>query len=535
MNAEIIAGIYGIKNASQEFFPKQIHDHNVSVFQDGNLLNYIHLERISRVKYDANLHDHIEDIFQKLNLIKNKNTILCFADHELGKDFHSAGGKITCKSYDLTDDISTLKEGRANWFGTEVKAYGISHELAHIYSCIPFFEEFRDESLLIHYDGGASVSNFSAWEYNKKKISNLSCHWHLKQVTNLFNANPLVFRLTGTKPRYHNSVPGKFMGLASYGTYKPDIELWLRKNNFFSDIWSSPKGFFARIKSDWGMEINTVDTTNTFLRNIAATVHEVFVRESLKEILELKKKTKLRSLYFTGGCALNIKLNSALLGSGEFDEVFIPPCTNDSGLSLGAAVAASMHNGIKIKTVDPYLNNYLIENNTLKYQREDIKEIAKLIQANSVVGICNGFGEVGPRALGNRSLLARADSKELSQKISMRMKGREWYRPVAPVMLKKQAQYFTGCEEIPFSARYMLFDFKIRPDRIKEIAGVVHVDNTSRIQVMDYRNQNPFLYDLLIACYEQYGIRALINTSFNCKGEPIVHDSENAINSAKRM
>jgi len=535
MNAEIIAGIYGVKNLSEMIFPEQIHDHNISFFTGGSLLSYIHLERISRLKYDATLHQHIEGIAKMLQLENCKNLILCFADHELGQDFISNGGKVKFKSSQLKKNIGLLREERANWFGTEVKAYGISHELAHIYSCIPFFGEFRDESLMIHYDGGASLSNFSSWEHRNKQISNINYHWRLKQFTNLFNANPLVFRLTGTKPKYHNSVPGKFMGLASHGIYKSDIELWIRKNNFFSDIWSSPERFFSRLKSDWDIELNSMDNRNSFLKNIAATVHEIFIRESLREILEIKRKTGLKHLYFTGGCALNIKLNSSLINSGEFENVFIHPCANDTGLSLGAAVALSIQKGYQISSLDSFLNNYNIKDSQFKFQLEDIKRIAEMIHLYSVVGICNGFGEIGPRALGHRSLLARADSIELAEKISMQMKGREWYRPLAPVMLKKHAEFYTGRSEFPDSAAYMLFDFKIKADRIQEIAGVVHADNTSRIQIIEKRNQNPFLHDLLEVCFELYGIRALINTSFNCKDEPIVQTPKNAQASAKRM
>jgi len=535
MNAKIIVGIYGIRNLSDAIFPKQIHDHNLAVFQGGNLVHYIHLERVSRSKYDANMHQHIEAIVQKLNLSHNRSIVLCFADHELGKAFSSADGNIQFKPDDQRNEISSLREGVSNWYGQNVKAFSISHELAHIYSCIPFFGQFRPESLMIHYDGGASISNFSAWEYRNHKIHNLFHHWELKKYTSFFNANALVFRLTGTKPRFHNSVPGKLMGLAAYGSYNKDIEVWLGKNKYFSDIWSSPRQFFLQLKSDWGLDIQSVDNRNSFLKNLAATLHEMFVRESLMEIVKIKAIHKFRHLYFTGGCALNIKLNSALMNSGEFDEVFIPPCADDSGLSLGAAVAVSLAQGNTIRNPGPHLNNYLLKTKEIRVEKQVIKETASLIYANSIVGICNGFGEVGPRALGNRSLLARADSKKLSERISMSLKGREWYRPVAPVMLRENAEYYTGCKEFHQSAGYMLFDFKIRSERINEIEGVVHKDNTSRIQVIEQRYQNPFLYDLLKECHIRYGIRALINTSFNCKGEPIVHNRIDALNTAERM
>ncbi|MBN1598846.1 MAG: hypothetical protein JW894_11180 [Bacteroidales bacterium] len=163
----------------------------------------------------------------------------------------------------------------------------------------------------------------------------------------------------------------------------------------------------------------------------------------------------------------------------------------------------------------PYINNFGVKYKDYNYSNEVIEKVAQLIKDDKIIGICNGYGEAGPRALGNRSILARADSNGIAEKVSRKIKDREWYRPIVPVMLKKHAVNFTGLHNFPEATKYMLFDFKIRNEYVKELAGVVHADWTSRIQILEEKKSNPFLYDLLECCYEKHKMRALINTSFN--------------------
>jgi len=114
-------------------------------------------------------------------------------------------------------------------------------------------------------------------------------------------------------------------------------------------------------------------------------------------------------------------------------------------------------------------------------------------------------------------------------------KQREWYRPVAPIMLKKNLAYFSNQKENSELAKYMLQDFAIIKNRQKEIEGVVHVDGTARVQTLDVRDENPFVFDLLTHLDEKHNIKALINTSFNIKGEPMVHTIHDAVKNAANM
>lgn len=536
MNDKLLLGIYGIHDISSGDSSRLIHDHNLSLLSNNAIECYIHLERITRNKYDANLAREIEGLVRKMKIAGESNVELCFVDHEIGKAFLSSGGQIRFEADSWNDPIDKLNTGRAYWFGKQVPGYWMSHELAHICSCIPFYGNFKEGSLLIHYDGGASLSNFSAWKYAEGQIEKLDYHNRLRKFTSFFNANALVFKLTGTEPSNHYSVPGKFMGLAAYGNYRPELEKWLEKHSYFGNMWNSQTVFLRALKADWGIELKQIDNRNSFMQDIAATLHELFVRESAKEILSIAADGNYKYLYYTGGCALNIKLNSTLLNSGVFNEIFIPPCTNDSGLSLGAASALALHHNYTVPHIGPYLNGYShASGQRTDYTEDTLIQIAKMLSEGKIVAIANSFGEAGPRALGNRSILCRADSPQLASRLSQECKGREWYRPLAPVMLEGQARIYTGKEKFPQAASLMLFEFPILEKFNKLLSGVVHTDGSSRIQVVSNRNENPFLFDLLQVCLAKFELGALINTSFNKKGEPIVQTHEDARKSAYAM
>ena len=531
-----IIGLYGIPDLSNDEYPFLVHDHNITVFENGNIKNYLHLERFTRKKFDAGMPGMITDISRTLGLIPANESIFIFVDHEIGRAFLSDDKQVRFEA-PFSEKLSVAPEkARLYWYGNYPEAYIINHELAHIYSCVPFFGDFKENSLAIHFDGGASRSNFSAWTHKEGKLKLLEANYDYKWLSGLFNANALVFAMVNTKKKEQNSVPGKFMGLEAYGNYNREIEKWLIENDFFSSIWSSKSTFFKQAGKKFGVTLKHIDNKSPFIQDIAATIHEIFIREMMKVFTKLAKKSCADYLYYSGGSALNIKLNAAILRSGLFKEVFIPPCTNDSGLSLGAIAALCDMKGIPIKTVTPYLNNFakkMPEVSDINFS--SINKIGDLIAENAVLGICNGDGEVGPRALGNRSIIARADSKQLVRKISIECKQREWYRPVAPIMLEKNAKYFTGHMHFEPISELMITEYKILPEKIQELEGCVHIDGTSRIQVLRSAEQNKFMFELLSYLDEKHKIKALINTSFNRKGEPIVQTTDQAFEAATAM
>ncbi|HKI88278.1 MAG TPA: carbamoyltransferase C-terminal domain-containing protein [Draconibacterium sp.] len=519
--------IYGIQDRENYAHPFYVHDHNLAIMQNGKVQYFLQQERISRRKRDNTLHLHLKEILKKKKLL-GQDFDLVFVDNMVGRTFLTQHGDVRFEA-PLNIKLATdVEEGRCWWFGNEKKAWILNHELAHIFSCLPFFEDFKENSLLVHFDGGASLSNFSACILINGKINWIEYHWDLKPFSTIYNANALVFAIIGAKLAEQNTVPGKFMGFAGWGNYHPELENWLIQNNYFQNIWGKPLVFLKKVQSDWNINLKSFDQNHLFIRDVATTLQHIFVSQILDKLKELAQKTGAKNLYYTGGSALNIVANTAIVNSGIFDEVFIPPCTEDSGLALGAAAFAEWKKHGQVKSHPAYLNNWEIENYKTNFAVETIRTVAQKLVQNEIIGVCNGFGEAGPRALGNRSILALANSKKLAKEISMVKKGREWYRPLAPVALEKNTQYFTGEQTVHPLSKFMLLDAKILSEKQAELAGAVHADGTARFQTIFNKNQNPFLFELLGYLDSEFGVKALINTSFNTKGEPIVHSTKDA-------
>ncbi|WP_430933597.1 carbamoyltransferase C-terminal domain-containing protein [Saccharicrinis sp. 156] len=525
--------VYAIQDRLNSETPYFVHDHSFTLMDQGKVIKHLTLERLSRKKHDNKLHQSLYDILKDGKLLLDDFDIV-FPDNVVGRCMISSCGRLRFEAPLNNTLFSHPEKGRCWWLDHERSAYAINHELAHIGSCLPFYGSFKEDSLLIHFDGGGSLSNFSAWYFKDGRLVNIDFHWRMKYLSSFFNANALVFAILGAKFEHQNSVPGKMMGLASYGSYSAGMEEWLVGNNYFSDCWGKKSEFYRKAKDKFNWSANQLTTGDAFLQDIVATLQHIFIRDFLYELTKLQKQTNTKNLYYTGGSALNIVANKAIVDSGLFQDVFIPPCTEDSGLSLGGAAFVEWEKHGKVDIHSPYLNNFKLTNK-VEVDHKEVGHVAQLVFEGKVLGICNGFGEIGPRALGNRSIIAKSGDQKIADRVSMQHKGREWYRPVAPIMLEKNATYFTGLSDIHRLSDFMLLDFDITDNRKEEIEGVVHVDGTARIQTIRDRSQNPFMHDLLNVLDQKYDIKALINTSFNKRGEPIVHTPEDAVRSAKGM
>lgn len=534
--------LYGIKDRNNTPYPSFVHDHNLCLMQDGKIVKYLQLERYTRRKYDNRLDLFIEELIDDGTVpLPDDFDLVCVNDFT-GNAFISHSGRLHFEANRLEILSPALTPARAylnnreGWGGKELAAYCCSHELAHISTTIPFYGAFKENSLLISFDGASSLGNYSAFLYQDGMLKFVENNWtDLGFASKLFNDNKLAFRTLNIAPYAHCSVPGKLMGFASWGTYRPEIENWLRDNRFFNgcsrhhgvDILQSAKERFGDVCPEF-------DTKNPFLQDCAATFQYIFETAVLTKLKSLQEKFHPDYLYYGGGCALNIVTNSKIVESGMFKDIFIAPCCNDSGLSIGAAAFLEMQKGNKIEIHSPYLCNVGLPHNDFDIDENEISRVAEVLMKGGIVGVCNGPAEAGPRALGNRSLIALANSQELAKKMSMEIKRREWYRPVAPIMLEKNARRVTD-QKINGLARFMLMDFTIKPEYRAQMAGVVHANDTARIQTIANESDNPFMFRLLSYLYERHGILALVNTSFNVQGEPIVHTPEQALESTKRM
>jgi carbamoyltransferase len=253
---------------------------------------------------------------------------------------------------------------------------------------------------------------------------------------------------------------------------------------------------------------------------MAATNQYVFEKLFAEEISPIINQYPDLPLILVGGCALNI-LNNTRLAKNK--TVFVPPNPNDCGLGIGL-VASELKPKFPVDATymsaevwdRSELSRLLYENNGVPI---DIETLASYITHGKIIGVIRGNGEHGPRALGNRSILCNPTIVGIKDVLNSRVKGREYYRPFAPVVrLEDVNEYFEWDKE----SRWMSFCPKVREEYRDILSAITHVDGTARVQTVT-REQNEFLYDLLTAIDKLIGIGVLLNTSFNVDGKPILN------------
>jgi carbamoyltransferase len=235
---------------------------------------------------------------------------------------------------------------------------------------------------------------------------------------------------------------------------------------------------------------------------------------------------------------MNSKANGRLLTSGIVTDVFVQPAATDDGTAIGAALAAHHRLGQPIprsRLQDVYLGPRLeidgFESAVRTYKLhafrvEQVERmVAELLAGGSIVGWFQGRMEFGPRALGNRSILADPRTPEMKDRVNESVKFREGWRPFAPACLEEHAAaYFKGCGEAPF----MTFTFDVVPNKVAEIPAVTHADGTARVQTVS-KSTNPRFWRLIDEFRKLTGVPVLMNTSFNLRGEPIVCTPKDAV------
>jgi carbamoyltransferase len=334
----------------------------------------------------------------------------------------------------------------------------------------------------------------------------------------------------------------KVMGLASYGRVNQELYALLQSTITLD-------GFEVRHK---GKEIfERIDRLDTFRHrrqdpieqaaDLACTGQRFFAETVNRLLVHLHQVTRSDNLALAGGCALNSSNNGRITQETPFKEVYVPSAPADDGCALGAAWLAhyAAHStSLAPKTIQtPYTGSEIAEeaiDRLLRFNRtltiEHLPETictatASRLAAGQLVGWLQGRAEFGPRALGNRSILADPRAAETQDLINEKIKFRETFRPFAPSILHEFGpDYFEHYQESP----YMDKTLKIREKMRRRIAAVCHVDGTGRLQTVK-KEWNPRFYQL-IDCFRQLtGIPILLNTSFNVMGKPLAHSLEDAI------
>jgi carbamoyltransferase len=262
---------------------------------------------------------------------------------------------------------------------------------------------------------------------------------------------------------------------------------------------------------------------------------EVAMMSVVKIALE---KTKSRNLCMAGGVALNSKANGRILAAGVVAKIFVQPAASDDGVALGAALAPYLDGDERLPVKEmrhaylgPAFDDDAIEKALqtykLKYDRlgDVAATAAELLSKGKILGWFQGRMEFGPRALGSRSILADPRDPEMNAKVNKAVKFREWWRPFAPSMKKEAAgEYLESATDSPF----MILTAQVRPERRGVIPSVTHVDGSARPQTVE-KEINPLYWRLIDEFGKRTGVPVIMNTSFNLRGEAIVHTPTDAI------
>ncbi|NEX60359.1 carbamoyltransferase family protein [Noviherbaspirillum galbum] len=405
----------------------------------------------------------------------------------------------------------------------------VEHHLAHEASA--FLAAPYEECAVLTMDGRGEKATTSYGFYQDRRYK------RLKQVNLPHSLGLLYESVTDYLGFLHSSDEYKVMALASYG--KPE------HLNLFREI--------LRYKGEGDYEVKNVNWAELLgparERGSEFTRHHMDIASSLQVALEetalemvewLHAQTGADNLAMAGGVALNCVMNACVRDRGPFKNVWVQPAAGDSGTSLGAALwidgqqrgMSQRHWHMNHAFLGPAFDDKEIEEflqqAKLPYRRAAnlSEDVADLLLQNKVIGWFQGRMEYGPRALGARSILASPIDPAMQQRLNQ-IKDREDFRPVAPVVLEEAAaDWFVDAGYSPF----MVFVYDVRPDKEDKIPACRHVDGTARIQTIT-REQNAPYYDLIKAFEARTGVPVLINTSFNTRGEPVVCNPRDAVES----
>lgn len=333
---------------------------------------------------------------------------------------------------------------------------------------------------------------------------------------------------------------GEVMGLAPYG--RPDrIKPLMRMegDELVVPEWTAEfdRPWLPDVDDEWEESANV-----RYWEDVAWRIQDDTETVLLARAKWLRETTGAKNLCIAGGVGLNCVANGRIAREAGFENVWIQPASGDDGIAIGCAYYGHLQLQKKErafvmnhaylgrpypdKEVEAALNVGMTRLETTARRSDDVcSEAARLLSEGRVLGWFQGRSEFGPRALGNRSIIADPRTPEMKDTLNKRVKHRQAFRPFAPIVLAERAnEIFEGDEDSP----YMLIAKRVRPEWQNRIPAIVHVDGTARVQTV-CPETNERLYQLLKAFEALTGVPVLLNTSFNVKGEPIVETPRDAV------
>ncbi|NKB20132.1 MAG: carbamoyltransferase [Alphaproteobacteria bacterium] len=482
---------------------------------DGPQFAYISEERMDRVKDSRSFPEcSTRACMEELGIEGIEEIDLIVLDYILNGD-------------DWRQDYHQAKS-RTDVFLADVpasKVRTVNHHLCHAFSTF-YSSSFEDAAVLVIDGRGSDHETQSLFHGTKDGLE-------LVETTDAIGIGLLYAAVTNVIG-FGLLQEGKTMGLAPYGD-GVGSQIFDFKGEF-DGIRTDYSAVCAEGKNEFKVPFKAISNDEEQAR-AAFEVQEECERAMLHLAEYAKARTGSDYLCISGGVGLNSVSNYKCLQANIFKDVFINPAASDTGIPLGAALYGYHQLCGQPKTYDtisPFLGPSYSEDRIetaikaadgFEWIRNGIDHASEMLAKNQIVGCFQGRSEMGPRALGNRSILMSPIDPKNKDTLNSRVKHREAFRPFAPAILEERvAEYF----EIDRPSPYMLFVPTVVPDKRDIIPAVTHVDGTARVQTVT-KERNPHFRRLVESFEAQTGVPVLLNTSFNDNGEPIVETPEDAI------
>lgn len=520
---------------------KLTHDSSISVVSDGRLVFSVELEKVNNnPRYYI-----LEDLSLITSILGNHGyTIdeidLFVIDGWVGKE----GGSILTRNLDadLVVPVARYEESGLNVnmmdefvTGTlrlgqeEVFYMSFSHVLGHIMAsyCTSPFSVKREDSYVLVWDGGMYPKLYYV-DAVSGTVNPLGAIFNFGvNIYSIFAQHFRPFKYNANVIKDELSIAGKVMAYAAYGEVRSDIIVFLEQTLTATQanlgetvtIPDYPYAFTRHF-------LSLTRGMNFFDEDVIASFHHFIGDLLIKSLREKIEETGslCGNLCLSGGAFLNIKWNSTIRSAGLVRNQWICPFPNDSGSSIGAACSGYFHkHGLGSLEWNVYSGPLVVHSDPVtgwKKENCTVRELARLLHTTmEPIVLLNDRAELGPRALGNRSIIACCNCPSIKDVLNL-VKLREPYRPIAPICLEEYAsEIFSPGGADP----YMLYEHTVKPEWRKTIPGICHHDNSARLQTISEQG-NPLLYELLSEYHAISGIPVLCNTSANFKGSGFFPD-----------
>jgi len=541
--------ILGINDAAH-------HNTSAALIIDGKVVAAIEEERISRLKLDHRYPvQAIQAVLAQSGITADDIDMIALAGLDRKQQrpatnrlFKQIAGAAKSdleirkfylkKQFDRYARIFRSRPAVPDFLGHK-KTVTIEHHHAHAASAYYTSPFSKDERVgVITQDGSGDAVSASVWLAENGKLKHVRSLPTTSSIGHIYSAFTVYL---GFKHTRHE---GKVLGLAAFGNPEPMLSRLLALTDIGN--WEQllkPKLMRMTLRFASGMGVAAAAELAEGLsrEDVAAGLQAFTEKVALAFIEEQVRDLKVSKLALAGGVFANVKLNQRILALPEIGNIYIHPNMGDGGLAAGAALEACaslsdapapcfMQTAYQGHTIDDANAKQALTEAGLAFTRPDnmAEEVAALLAGGKVVARAAGRMEYGPRALGNRTVMADCSDPAINKWLNDKFQRTE-FMPFAPVTLEEfAADYYPDWKPEHIAARFMTITYDVSAKGQKDIPAAVHVDNTARPQVIR-REDNPDYYDILAAYQRKTGVAALINTSFNMHEEPIVCTAGDAI------